>query len=286
MKKIILAFTQKRLLYLTAVVWLAACNKNNSYINTTYPDGAIYMSQSAVATVGPGANSIYSITPGVPAQPQRFTVDVAGGKFNIPLGIVRSGVSTSGAYTLSIGTNTDSINKLIALGRFAVPSDPAVTTELLPSTAYTLPPSVDIADGSLSASFNLVADLNFLTASFNATPKKRYAVAVTISNGAKASVVKTSLATTVILIDTRQVIPPIPSFTSYVAKDSRTAVFTNTTGNAISYSWNYGDGTAPETTISPSHLYTAAGTYAVTLTATGVPNSGPAVIKTLTVVIP
>lgn len=269
-----------------AVVLLAACNKNNGYIDTEYPDGVIYMSQAAVATVGPGANGVYSITPAVPARPQRFSVDVAGGKFNIPLGIIRAGVDTKGSYTIGIGANADSITKLIALGKFTVPSDPAVTSELLPSTAYTLPSSVNLADGSLDASFNLAVDLNFLTNSFNTNPKKRYAVAVNISNGAKASVVKTSLATTVILIDTRQVIPPIPNFTSYVTKDSRTAVFTNTTGNAISYSWNYGDGSAPETTVSPNHLYAAAGTYVVTLTATGVPNSGPAAVKTLSVVVP
>lgn len=268
------------------LVALAACNKNNGYIDVAYPDGAIYMAQAAVATVGPGANGFYSLTPYVPNQPQRSSVDVAGSKLNVPLGIIKSGVSTNGAYTIGISANADSINKLIAAGKFAVSSDPGVTTELLPTTAYTLPPSVDIADGSTSATFNLSLDLNFLTASFNTAPKKRYAVAVTISSSAKASVVKAALATTVVLIDTRQVIPPITNFVSYVTRDTKTAVFANTTGNGISYSWNYGDGSAPETTVSPSHTYAASGTYTVTLTATGVPNSGAAVVKTGSVVVP
>jgi hypothetical protein len=270
---------------LGATVVFAACNKNNSYVDTAYPDQSIYMAQSAVATVGPGANGVYSITPNVPAQPQRFSVDVAGGKFNIPLGIVRSGVSTKGSYTVSPGTNADSVTKLIALGKFAVPSDPAVTTELLPSTAFTLPASADMGDGSLSATFNLSVDLAFLTNSFNAAPKKRYAVAVNISGGGKTSAVNPSLATTVILIDTRQVIAPIPAFASYVTKDSKTAVFTNTTGNAVSYSWNFGDG-ATDNTVSPSHVYAASGTYTVTLTATGVTGSGAPAVKTGSVVVP
>ena len=36
----------------------------------------------------------------------------------------------------------------------------------------------------------------------------------------------------------------------------------------ISYSWDFGDGTAPSTDANPSHTYTAAGTYTATLTVT------------------
>jgi PKD repeat protein len=45
--------------------------------------------------------------------------------------------------------------------------------------------------------------------------------------------------------------------------------FTNTsTGSITSYSWNFGDGTT-STTQSPSHVYSAAGSYTVALTVTG-----------------
>ena len=48
-----------------------------------------------------------------------------------------------------------------------------------------------------------------------------------------------------------------------------TVNFTNlTTGNATSFLWNFGDG-ATSTATSPSHIYTVAGLYTVTLTATG-----------------
>jgi hypothetical protein len=47
--------------------------------------------------------------------------------------------------------------------------------------------------------------------------------------------------------------------------------FTNTTTGSepITYAWDFGDGSAPSTAIHPSHLYTAAGHYLVTLTAIG-----------------
>lgn len=286
MKDQLIAAVNKLVLFTAFSAMLAACNKRNNYVDTVYPDNAVYLAQSAAATVAPGANGFYTLAANIPNQPQRFSVDLAGGKLTIPLGIIRAGVRTNGAYTISIAANTDTVSKLMALGKFAIASDPAVTTELLPATAYQLPAAVDIADGSLQATFPLSVDLNFLTSSFTADPKKRYVIAVGISSAAKTAVVKPSLSIAVLLIDTRQVIQPQANFNSYVTKDGRTAVFTNTASNGISYSWNFGDGTAAETAVAPSHLYAAAGTYAVTLTVNGVPNSGPAPTRTQNVVIP
>lgn len=45
--------------------------------------------------------------------------------------------------------------------------------------------------------------------------------------------------------------------------------FTNTSLRATQYNWNFGDGSAPVSTPSPSHTYSASGTYVVRLTATG-----------------
>ena len=39
-------------------------------------------------------------------------------------------------------------------------------------------------------------------------------------------------------------------------------------GDAIKFLWNFGDGTATSTSASPQHVYTAAGTYIVTVTVT------------------
>jgi len=48
-----------------------------------------------------------------------------------------------------------------------------------------------------------------------------------------------------------------------------TAYFTNQSTGAITYSWNFGDASPANNTASPSHVYTANGTYTVTLTVTG-----------------
>lgn len=57
---------------------------------------------------------------------------------------------------------------------------------------------------------------------------------------------------------------PVASFT---LSGSPAVTFTNMSVNANSYSWNFGDGSAAETTTSPSHTFTADGTYNVTLVA-------------------
>jgi PKD repeat protein len=63
---------------------------------------------------------------------------------------------------------------------------------------------------------------------------------------------------------------PTAGFTH--AESGLTAAFTNTStdpeNGALSYSWNFGDGSPADTTASPTHPYAAAGTYTVVLTAT------------------
>ncbi len=48
-----------------------------------------------------------------------------------------------------------------------------------------------------------------------------------------------------------------------------TAVFTNTSTNAVTYSWNFGDSSPLDNSANPTHTYTVNGTYTVTLTVTG-----------------
>jgi large repetitive protein len=60
---------------------------------------------------------------------------------------------------------------------------------------------------------------------------------------------------------------------------------TDLDGDQITYSWNFGDGTALSTAASPPHTYTTAGTYTITLTVTDGWNkvSTPAFSRTVTV---
>jgi PKD repeat protein len=62
---------------------------------------------------------------------------------------------------------------------------------------------------------------------------------------------------------------PVASFgtnDTVITLPSAIATFTNTSGNATSYEWNFGDGTTSASP-NPSHMYTVAGTYTVTLVA-------------------
>ncbi len=86
-----------------------------------------------------------------------------------------------------------------------------------------------------------------------------YSVTLTVSNGAGSN---TATQTNLITVN-----PAVTAgFTSNVS--GSTATFTNTSANATSYSWNFGDG-GMSTLTNPSHTYAADGTYTVVLTATG-----------------
>jgi PKD repeat protein len=49
---------------------------------------------------------------------------------------------------------------------------------------------------------------------------------------------------------------------------STTVNFLNTSTNGTAYSWDFGDGSGPDTTTTPSHAFSARGIYTVTLTIT------------------
>ena len=52
---------------------------------------------------------------------------------------------------------------------------------------------------------------------------------------------------------------------------------------AITYSWNFGDGTATSTSTAPAHVFPAAGTYTVSLTATDGWGKAATVTRSVTV---
>lgn len=91
-----------------------------------------------------------------------------------------------------------------------------------------------------------------------ATPGN-YSVTLTVSNGAGSN---TSTQTNYITVNPG----PTAGFTS--STSGATATFTNTSVNAATYSWDFGDNSS-STTQNPAHTYANDGTYTVTLTATG-----------------
>lgn len=75
----------------------------------------------------------------------------------------------------------------------------------------------------------------------------------------------------------------LPSATSISLPGNGTVNFTNTSTGASAFTWNFGDGSPAETVMNPSHTFTAAGVYTVSLTASNTAGcSGP---QTTTVLI-
>ena len=70
-------------------------------------------------------------------------------------------------------------------------------------------------------------------------------------------------------VDPEPIIPTANfSFSPLTGSAPLSVTFTNTSVNASSYSWNFGDGTAVSTAIAPTHIYQVSGNYTITLTAT------------------
>lgn len=77
---------------------------------------------------------------------------------------------------------------------------------------------------------------------------------------------------------------PVPNFTSVVQTDNAKQInFTNTSTKCVSYTWNFGDGSAVSTETSPSHIYIVAGTYTVVLTGKG--DSGASASKSASITV-
>lgn len=157
--------------------------------DAAFPDQTIYMPAAV--------RGIYDIskvtdTYGVPTPggPSRFAIDENNNQLNVPLGVYRAGVNNEGAFTVNIEAKTDTVGLLISAGTLS-------GAELLPSSEYTLPPSIVVNSGSESGNFDLSVDLSFL----RNNPDKIYAIAVEISSSERR--LNSLYKRTVVLIDTK-----------------------------------------------------------------------------------
>jgi hypothetical protein len=263
------------LLFLAFALVFASCDYQK-IADGDYPDQTIYM---------PAANyypflinelpKTYGSTP-TPGNPERFKVDLQGKKFNVLLGVYRSGVDEKGSFNVNVAVNTDTIAKLLAAGN-VLPAG----TELLPADKYTVPASVALNDGDLIGKFDLVVDLDFL---INGHPDKKYALGISISSSERQ--VNKKLATTIVVIDTK-IMKPTASFTyKATTTNAKEITFTNTSQAGLTYSWNFGDNSAASTVVAPVHTYAASGSYPVTLTVIGITGENQKSSFSSTIVIP
>jgi PKD repeat protein len=146
---------------------------------------------------------------------------------------------------------------------------------MLPAGKYEVPSSVTIPDGAGDAPFNFSVDLDYLVAN----PTKKFAIGVAVSTAGK----KTGANRLAVLLIDASFLVPVANFTTSIT--GRTVSFSNTSVNGVSYTWNYGDGSALSTAAAATYTYTAAGTYMVTLTATGALGASNPSVKTATVTV-
>ncbi len=137
----------------------------------------------------------------------------------------------------------------------------------------TAPAIVQFTNNSTNAT-SYTWDFGDGSTSTNANPSHNYAAGGVFSvkltaTGAGGS---NTITKSVTLISA---VPPSVnfSFTGDNKEANDTVTFNNTTSNATSYSWDFGDGTN-STVANPVHIYTSGGTYTVTLSATGSGGNG------------
>ena len=243
---------------------MSSC-KYEELAKADYPQQVLYMPTAK--------NGVFTIASLPTVGAYRFTVSLTDKKLIIPLSVFRGGVSADGDLPVTVAVNADTISKLIM-------AKTLVGTVTLPADKFVLPVTVTIENGKTSAPFELRIDLDYL----RANPGQKLAIGVGIASA--QATVNPLLRTTIISLDPT-ILKPTTNFTPKAdATLPRKITFTNTSLNATSYSWDFGDGSATLTDAAPVYTYTKAGTYTVTLTATGITGSADAVKKTAVLVMP
>jgi hypothetical protein len=268
MKNIIKGSFKLFLILIGTAIMIVSCEYETNVRPATYPDQIIYMPAAY------GGNFVINDIarrigdPPVPGQPFRYVVDTAARKFSVPLSVYRAGINNDGAFKVDIAAKSDTITKLILAGKL-------LNTVLLDQTKYSIITSVDMPDGKELATFSLIIDLDFLRQSY---PASIFALGVGVSSTQRAS--NPLLATTIVVIDSK-IMKPTPNFTQAAdASDPKKINFTNSSLMSVRYLWNFGDGSAISSVVSPSHNYVNAGTYTITLTAIGITGMEDKSIKT------
>jgi PKD repeat protein len=184
--------------------------------------------------------------------------------------------TSAGTYTVTL-TASNSAGSTSASTTITV-TDPVVVTPTASFTASrtsgTTPVQVSFTDTSTGAptswswTFGDGGTSSAQSPSHTFTSAGTYTVTLTASNSAGS----TSASTTITVIDP---VAPTASFTASATSGTAPLAvsFTDTsTGSPTSWFWSFGDG-GTSTAQNPSHTFTTAGTYTVTLTASTVGGS-------------
>lgn len=189
-------FKNRRIIYSLLsilVVTALSCKKEDS--KKEYGFSKIYMPQAIIASGGTDNN--YPVPAGVDSSTYNYIVDKANNKVHIILGAALSGPA-SGAFSVDISVNTDTIQKLLTNGTYN-----SATYLAMPAAMYTIPTKLNVAEGSNGGVFRLSLDIDQLKST--AYAGKFLLLAVNISNPTRYELNK-SLSTTIVVLDVNSLV--------------------------------------------------------------------------------
>jgi gliding motility-associated-like protein len=293
--------SKRSLLFTAVLILLFALSFNRLYANCGNINSSFAPSQTLIC--GPGATviSFTNNSTGTGAAGAGYDWYLNGAFFSTTTGLAAPGTSTISA----VGT----YNYLLVAYDTALNCSDSVTVQVIirpvPAAAYSFAPNNQCAGTTVSFTNSSTGTGAFTTYAWNfggggtstaVSPTHVYAAGgtynptLTISNGAGCT---SSVPHTITVLprpvaaisgddgdgDTQYCLSPVDNTTS------EDVTFFNTTTGAVSYSWNFGDGSPVFNTASTAsfiHTYSSYGTFSVTMTATGA--NGCTTTATLSVV--
>lgn len=269
----------------TATTYQWSNGANTASINVNF--GGTYsltVSDANQCTASANAVQITENTPTVPS------ISASGATSFCTGGSVTLSVANSGNFASFLWSDNSTGNTLSATasGTFSVvttdnngctATSNSITTSVsnAPTPTISANGATSFCDGDTVTLTSTLGDTylwsnNATTQSINVTTSGTYSVSVTNANACNGAGTSNSITVTV----TPQ---PVAGFTQNAT--GATVAFTNSTTNATSYNWTFGDG-GSSTSQNPSHTYTTNGTFTITLAAS---NGNCSDVSTSTVTI-
>lgn len=182
--------------------------------------------------------------------------------------------STPGTYTVTLvatnasGSNTKTITNYITI--LNSPSVAFSANDTTPACGFKTVSFTDATNLGITGAATYYWDFGDGTSSASQNPTHNYttpgtysvSLTVTNSGGCSKTLVKTAYIKVLSI--------PVANFSAsntFSCQPPVSTIFSNTSTGAASYIWNFGDGNS-STSTSPSHSYTIAGSYTVSLIAT------------------
>lgn len=194
-------------LIVSFITVFASCKKDDS--EKEYGFSKIYMPQ-AISKSG-GVNNNYPVPSGSDSSTFNYQVDRKDNKVLVTLGAILSGPGKD-AYSVDIKVDNDTIQKL-----FNSRALDSTVYKLMPSSIYTLPPSLEVAQGNKAGTFSLAIDITRLKST--AFTGKFLVLAVKVANPSRYEL-NAALSTTIVIVDVNLlVIGPAVNVTSNYIKN-------------------------------------------------------------------